>query len=451
MDTLLSQGDFLSILITPKQPKKVVIKSRGRIYGKKATYDEIQAEIVKLVQQGIPISSIDPNVTTISKLTGKSRQTINRYLNKAIKEGILQRTSEKKFELSKQVQAQLTHQYLSKDNFVEKYPVVKNWVEKREREALGNKRKLDNVREQLNQLKIVCDTLELNPYSLLAEKDGSKYGGLAEAMQLFKNALVNGTVKYLQKQKKQSEQEDDNVDSKFRTYLMACRNFCMYNGIAIPKLPKTHILSGKKINFGTYAHVRLSFTKIDQIVQYLKNQYGEQSRELAMFIFYYLTGTRRDSIYKIQTSSIQQRLDGWLECRVYESKTKQEWRKLIPNDNPHFDILKNYMLNRVKQGARYLFVDSEKEITRKLKDYITSVFKQAYTQAKITEPYFIMRPTHALRHVAAHYWIDRTNQNYVAVAKICGWKDVQTLIACYGEISDEQIISIVARSNFKHD
>lgn len=441
----------MSILVSKRNPRQVVIKSRGRIGGKRASYTEIQEQIVKLAQDGIPISSQDQNITTIESITGKDRTTITRYINKAIKEGIIERDSAKKIKLTKKVEAQIAHEYLLRDNFKEKYPAVKNWVEKRELEAAGDKKKLRLVKYQLNALKVVCDTLKTSPYALLAEKSSTKYGGLEDAMALFKMHCVNGTVALtIKKKKKQLESEEPNIDSMFRNYLIVCRGFAMYNGIAIPKLPKTHILSGKKVSFGIYAHVKLSFAKIDEIVQYLRNRYGDDSRELAMFIFYYITGTRKNSIYKVLTSTVQQRLDGWLECKVYEPKTKTEWRKLIPNDNPHFDLLKNYMLKRVRQGSRYLFIESEKDITEPFKNGLTQTFKDAYVACKITEDYFMMRPTHALRHVSAHYWLERTEHNYVVVAAIVGWKDVQTLISCYGGITDDQIVSIIARSAYKH-
>lgn len=202
-----------------------------------------------------------------------------------------------------------------------------------------------------------------------------------------------------------------------------------------------HILSGKKITFGIYAHVKLSFAKIDEIVQYLREKFGDDSRDLAMFIFYYITGTRKNSIFKVLTSTIRQRQDGWLECMVYESKTKQEWHKLIPNDNPHFELLKNYMLKRVKHGARYLFIDSDKDITEELKNRMTGILKDAYIAAKITEDYFMIRPTHALRHTSAHYWLERTEHNYVVVASIVGLMIWEIKFNPYSDTKTNSVVS----------
>lgn len=430
----------MGILVT-KQPTQVIIKSRGRLAGKKTTYQNIEDTIVRLAKEGKSSKEISAQV-------GKHRDTVNEYIKKAIAKGLIERDSERKIKITAKVQTELVHQFLQRDNFKTKYPSVENWVDKRLLEATGNKDKIKSVMSQLNYLKVVCDTLEIHPYSLLAEKNGVKYAGLEDTMLLFKKAIVDGTVKNIKKRQKK-ELDDVNIDATFRNYLMACRNFAMYSGVTIPKLPKSHILSGKKVSFGMYAHIKLPFPKINECVKYLISKYSENSEETAKFIFYYLTGTRKNSAYKVETNTIQVRLDGWLECKVYEKKTDTTWRKLIPNDNPHFEIIKNYMLNRIKIGERFLFGNGKQ--TERQKNYFIDVLKETYKACNIFDAYFENHATHALRHVSAHYWLDRTEDNYVAVARIVGWKDVQTLILCYGEITDEKIIAIIARTHYNHD
>jgi integrase/transposase len=432
------------LLLTTRTPTQVVIKSRGRIGGKRATFDEIENQIVKMALDGMQPSEIE-------KQTGKDRTTIWRYIKKAEKKGLIQRTDSNRIKLSKQVEAQQTHEFLERDLFRKKYPAVDSWIDRREKEAKGDKTKLRNVISQLGQLKVVCDTLGLNPYGLLAEKNGVLYGGLESAMLEFSQAIVKGQVKYRNKKNTKSTDDDDepNVDSILRTYLMACRNFVAYNGITIPKLPKEHILSGKKVGFGQYAHIKMSWRQINQTFESLKQRYGESSRELNAFIFYYLTGTRKNSLWNVETKTVGRTLDGWMTCKVYESKTKKTWNKIIPSDNPHSKTLEAYIQKRIQKGCKYIFKD-EGEALQKYSNGMNQTYAQVYREIGITDEYFFGHAIHALRHVSAHYWLERTNYNHVAVAKICGWTDVQTLISCYGEMTDEQIVSIVSKGDYKH-
>jgi DNA-binding transcriptional regulator LsrR (DeoR family) len=72
--------------LTTISQKKVLKKSRNRIYGKKRSHDEILKEIVKLALQGIELSEI-------SEITGKNRSTVWRYLDEASKQNLIQKTS----------------------------------------------------------------------------------------------------------------------------------------------------------------------------------------------------------------------------------------------------------------------------------------------------------------------------------------------------------------------
>ncbi|MEW5840625.1 hypothetical protein [Nitrososphaera sp.] len=75
---------------------------------------------------------------------------------------------------------------------------------------------------------------------------------------------------------------------------MVVRNSAMSNGVSFPR-GMSGLLSGKKINYGRYAHVKLPFEKIDSLVQYLGRKYGHASKEQAAFVFYYLTCARNQS------------------------------------------------------------------------------------------------------------------------------------------------------------
>lgn len=92
-----------------------------------------------------------------------------------------------------------------------------------------------------------------------------------------------------------------------------------------------------------------------------------------------------------------------------------------------------------RDGCKYLFGDSVEELN-KLYDLLPSIFEEIYRLAGIKEEYFYIMQVHALRHVGAHYWLNRTKYNHAIVSRIGGWKSVQTLIDCYGQPDEDYII-----------
>lgn len=396
------------------------------------TTSQMEAEIIRL--------SKTHTVKEIEEITGKNERTIKRYRKKAKEQGKILTSESGRITLPSDELAKRQFTSLSRDELYEKYHPVKEWVDSKRAEAKGDTNKLKAIKTQLGNLKVVCDTTRLNPHVLLsAGENGKSYGGLERVAKAFSIAMIEQRVIY---QIKQKQPDPENIDSAFRTYVMVCRSFVTYNGVSIPRpMPREHILSGKKTSFGQYAHIKMSIDEINQCVNLLSKKYGIDSIEVAMFVFYYLTGTRNKSIYNVKTTTCKIAKNGWITCRVYESKTKSSWTKYIPDDNPHFEILEKYIESRKKNQKLYLFSETGKYSISFI-DELIQKYKEIYKEIGLVEEYFIAHAIHCLRHVSAHYWLDRTHLNHAVVAKIVGWKDIQTLISCYGEITDEQIFDI---------
>lgn len=424
------------ILVSSNEPNLKLTKSRNKIFGMHKSSEKIETEICNLAKKY--------KVKEIAEMTGKSERQIKRYIAKGKASGALNQSDSGRIIFENAIKTENYLQQLSKDGFKTKHPKVEKWVERRIAESKGNKTKINRIKSQLGNLKVICDTLQINPLMILApNEDGVSYGGLENAMAALLIALSERRIVY---QIKQKQPDPDNIKAIYRNFLISARSFATYNGVTIPKLPPDHILSGKKVSFGQYAHIKLSKDEINKCVEFLSEEFGKDSIQLAMFVFFYLTGTRANSIYPIKTSTITTFPNGWLSCRVYESKTYYTWTKYVPNDNQHFDILQNWFEKRQKDGKQFLFSESGvKDI--KFHDSLTKIYKNVYKKLGVQDDYFYSRPMHALRHISAHYWLDRTGLNHAVVAKILGWKDVQTLISSYGEITDDQIFQIVGMSS----
>lgn len=409
--------------------QKVLRKSRNRIYGKKRSHEEILKEIVKLALQG-------NSAQKIAEITGKGRTIVWRYLDEAAKLGLIQKTSTGRVKLPSQIKDSKVYEIVEKDKFVKKYRVVADWVT--DMRTRNGGKPIVAWRSNLSKLKTVCDTLEISPYELLIAKNGKSYGSVEETLRNFATMMQTNKVKYASTRGSKSIYSDD-ISTRFFNYVMAIRNFCTVNGIAIPSRIGG-VLSGKKIGYGKYSHVRLSFEKIDQCVKLLEEKYGYASKEQALFIFLYLTCARKKAGLDVKTHTVTQNESGWVTCRVHESKTGHTWTKFIPNDNPHQQIFLDYVKKR--EGCKYLFGDSQEELN-KTYDELPEIFEEIYRLAGIKEEYFYIKQVHALRHVGAHYWLNRTKYNHVIVSRIGGWKSVQTLIDCYGQPDEDYIIKFL--------
>jgi hypothetical protein len=429
----------LQDLAIQREPRRVIIKSRNKIFGKTQDHDQILAEIVKLARAGNKIKEI-------SAITGKDRTTVWRYLAEAEQKDLIKKSPTGRIELSQSVKTRLDYEKMQKDEFVNKYPCVKQWYERRLASALGKPSKTKLVKHQLNRLKTICDTLELNPYAILAHEQGKPmYDGAENALLQFKKAMIEGKIKFdigRNGGNKGHGARADNMDSRMRTYSQTIRNFCAHNNINIP--PRIEgILTGKKFNFGKYAHIKLPFAKIDQCVNYLGDKYGYASNEQALFIFYYLTCARKGAGLDVTVDSVTKHDNGWVTAKVHETKTNTTWTKYLPSDNPHQKIFLDFLQKR--KGHRFLFGDSEKELDNLYIDFV-NVNRDCFISCGIKEDYFVnIKPVHAERHIGAHYWLNRpeVNYNHSIVARIGGWKDVNTLIQCYGAISEEFLMDLL--------
>jgi len=220
---------------------------------------------------------------------------------------------------------------------------------------------------------------------------------------------------------------------------LGIRSFFASKNIAIPRGFGQQLgLGGEKESFGKYGHIKLSDDQIDQIRDFL----SDDPETLLFFDAGIEWCTRAETIARTEISKIE-RVDGLVQIRVYESKTDKTWMKyLLTTKYPHAketaDELEAYMKEHSDRKP-YLFLDREED-SDKFQARMCQKLREAYEAIGLNDPYFYKRPIHSLRHIGAHLWLRRTNWDYVLVAKIGGWDDVQTLIDCYGEMTADVVL-----------
>jgi hypothetical protein len=73
---------------------------------------------------------------------------------------------------------------------------------------------------------------------------------------------------------------------------------------------------------------------------------------------------------------------------------------------------------------------------------ISDQLKQIYSHLG-KNSYFQDRPSHALRHIGAHYWLSKTNYNFGLIAEVGNWNTIDELKKSYGQIPPEKILEII--------
>jgi len=232
--------------------------------------------------------------------------------------------------------------------------------------------------------------------------------------------------------------EEKKVKKLPRQFRMAMRSFLASRGMAIPRgAGSQYGVSGEKDSYGEYGHIKLSDDQIDQMRDYLSDNLE------ALFFFDYgiETCARAQTIVNTEISKIE-KTNGLIQIRVLESKTQKQWTKyLLTTKYSHAKDTAQELeaYTKAHPQRRLLFLD-EGQTYREFEQKICKKLKEAYEAIGVTDPYFYKKPIHSLRHIGAHLWLRRTKYDYVLVAKIGGWEDVQTLIDCYGEMTADVVL-----------
>ena len=382
-------------------------KSRQRIGGRKIDNpDEYKKAIKQAILDRIEKGIYSPQ--TIGEQLGKDRSTIYRFIQELAADGKIKLGETGRVEKVEALVEQRSYESLESDAFVQRYPSVKKWVDDMQTRLDG--KPLSEWQQNLAAVKKVCDLLKVTPELLISSK---------ESVEQFTRAFMLE----FRKVSKNSP----------HLYVMALRNLAMSNGIIWPR-GAGGLMSGKKIAFGQYAHIKISDKQIMQgieIGQSIHQDVGD------WFAIATETAARHGAMHRIDISSIEQHAD-YLTLRAYESKTNKTWTKYIVNPRIQ-QIVTRRAAARSASGRTDLFLNGKSE--KEFGAWINAQLKEVYRRLGLTERYFFNHPTHALRHIGAHHWLRLTNYNYSLVAKIGGWEDENTLKKCYGEMPAEVVIS----------
>lgn len=202
-------------------------------------------------------------------------------------------------------------------------------------------------------------------------------------------------------------------------------------------------MSQKVPSHGKYADIRFTPSEFEAADQFIKRQWGMDSDIYRWFWIGVESCARFGALYSMsnQYETYQKSGRTVYVFSVYESKTAQirggKWQKYVtrPNTQRSIDGIRSRGIGKIYESAlpAHLF---QKDINQKL--------SQIYRHLKKTDDYYYSHPTHALRHIGAHYWLSKTDYNYGVISEVGGWNTIDELKKSYGQIPPEKILQIIA-------
>lgn len=65
---------------------------------------------------------------------------------------------------------------------------------------------------------------------------------------------------------------------------------------------------------------------------------------------------------------------------------------------------------------------------------LKNIFRHCYQEVEAASSFYYERPVHAIRHVFAQYWLNKSGYNYTFVMKLGHWQTLSTLMKSYGKM-----------------
>jgi len=400
---------------------------RSLVKGRRVNMAQMLQAVRDMFQDGLTGSQI-------AKLLDMDSDTIGRYRKYILAFSALDETAiVKQRENQAEFRNEQTAQMLAR-------PDVKEWYD-----ALienGKTRKI--VRMWAASINRACQILKISPITLCQKE----YAGTRQQLTEI-NSLMYAVKKEI------------TSESSFYIVRMAVRSWLQYNDVTIPRgnlCPKN--LSGKVVStHGQAAHVRASLDEIKQanaILENPKSKLPNPDRRIDTEIYFKFgveTASRSTAILttKIEnwnsvaktTKTIErklthvgkQRMTKRIFCpeliRIMNERQAAGEHCLIGKPNEYVTLSE-----MVKESSDDIHITKKQtDALREIHDNLRAVYEQV--GGNMADPYFTKKPSHSLRHIAAQYWLLKSDFDYGFVAKLGGWFTIDELKTSYGEMPPE--------------
>ena len=407
------------------------MKSRPRIrlFGKRATEEQIISEITNLLKG---VSSRRPyslSAREIAKVLGIGHSSVYDYIKKAEEQNKIQRLASGRLALPPRPQETIFRRF-NYHNKITSDPLVADWMD----DILTRKggEPLKTWRYKIRALQSVCNTCNISPSELLISHKNTE-----KILRNYAQQYRNGKASLDPRGKKPF-----GIRHGVYRIVQGVRDFCGFYEMTWRR-GVGGIMSQKIIDHGKYADVRLTTEELERADGFIKEMWGLDSDIYRWFWVGVESCARFNALYNMELDYTK--VNGrtgktTFIFTAYETKTDHirggKWYKYItrPDTQASLELLKS-------RGSRRIFESNT--LKTPFKSDISEKLGQIYKHLGKTNRYFFTHPSHVMRHIGAHYWLEKKDYNYGLVSEIGGWNTIDELKKSYGQIPPERILEII--------
>ena len=403
---------------------------RISLYGKRVTKDQIVLEITNLLHGTSVRRPYSLSVQEVANVLGVSRATIYKYIYLAEEDQRIPKLA-KNGRLALPPKSQETvFRHFNHYNKITSDPLVADWMD----DVLTRKggEPLKTWRYRIRTLQSVCNTCNINPSDLLVSHRNTE------------RILRNYTHQYRDGKASLDPRGKKPLGLRHGVYriVQGVRDFCAFYQMTWRR-GVGGIMSQKIIDHGKYADVRLTIDELERADHFIKETWGLDSDIYRWFWVGIESCARFNALYNMELDYSKVKSKSGKTVFVltaYETKTDYirggKWYKYItrPDTQQSIELLKSRGSRRIYESG-ILKTPFRSDISEKL--------GLIYKHLGKTNRYFFTHPTHVLRHIGAHYWLEKKDYNYGIVSEIGGWNTIDELKKSYGQIPPERILEII--------
>lgn len=413
-----------------------------KLFGKRATNMEFAIKVSQMstgdMQKGTPPMTQKEIMLTLGF---KDKKSIQRFMNLARKEGVVDESKKEAFKLS-------DYKYLaSVDDFI-KLPSVETWVTDMKGRARGGK-PFGGLAPMVRKFKIVCDTLEVDPMQFISGINRE------EVLNQGKTYMNNFVEMYFKKEAKIQYRKNWSPERQNKiiiayAYSKPLRDFMRIHGYAYPEGTGGSMSQSISSFHGNYSDVRMSLEEYRKGKEYIKEKWNLDSDIFRWFSFGVEALPRKMAIFNALNNYEVVNRKGleFYSMVAIETKTSHykggKWKKFIYDDDTKESI------RLVQKRCNYVIEERHLEtavndIYPKLKE-VYKMLNKTHLHCRVendeSTSYFLEHTSHSLRHCGAQIWLLMTKWNLDFVASM-GWKKVQELSDSYGEMPESMRMEIL--------
>jgi len=403
--------------------------------------DEEKAKVARDVANyllGDPENHIEPlSISHIMRLLNfKTRRSVYDYKELAVKLNYLQVDDQGKAILPKKTPEGKFLRF-TKTHPLAQDPIISEWYKTQ------NAKDGTLANPMLNMIENLLNTCAITPAQFIHDGKLNKKNienWRDDVVEAYKNHSMVSNKKY-------TTGKTDGFKLRLN---YAIASLCGGHNITWARM-KNSPMSRSIVGHALYSDIRLTKEEFAECEKFIIETWGLDSDIYRWFWVGVQSCARLGALFSMPLEFIVD-TEKLICMKCYESKTKHLnggiWVKYIKRKN----TIKSLKLLKARHPKTNRIYENRMKLSDdKLKKVLANALREIYRHlGKAEESYFMRKPTHAMRHIGAHFLLEMGNYtNHSIVKKLGGWHTTDEMEKSYGSIPPDQIDKELDKYDFE--